>query len=237
MKFWIVLICFAAAVITGFNTGKKSIQEEFGDGTTDSLIEFPMTGRKTFVFVVYAYNQAEWVERTLRSIFEQEYDYYRIVFIDDGSKDNTFAIAKSFIVENNQEGRTLLIHNEEKLGQAPCLYQAISGLLDQEIAIPVTAKDWLSHSGVLTRINAVFQNPDIWIASTSGIAFPSYEKISSGFESFYAALFKQLQLSSLELAEKNKKGKPFYLDALKELAHGRSRKVPDILFVSNNTAL
>lgn len=235
MKYWITFLCLGAAVVTGFRAGNNNDVKEINTSEIASSEEFPLTERKTFVFVVYAYNQAEWVTRNLRSIFEQEYDYYRIVFVDDGSKDNTFALAQSFVIENNQESRTLLIRNDEKLGKAPCLHQAISGILDQEIVIPVVAKDWLSHSGALTRMNAVFQNPDVWIASSAGIAFPSYKSLPSGFDSFYAALFKQLQPTALEHAEKKKRDKPFYMEALKELAQGRSRKVSDILFVCNNT--
>ncbi len=220
-----VFLCLIFALFWGLKTGKKLPIES--SPLLDSRIEFPLKERKTFVFIVYAYNQAEWVERSLRSIFEQEYDYYRIVFIDDGSKDFTFETAQSFVAENNQEEKTLFVHNEEKLGMIPCLHKVIQGLLDQEIAIPLLAKNWLSHDGALTRMNEIYQNPDVWLASSSGIEFPSYAMQPSGIDSFYAVLFKQLP---------QKQGKEStYVPSLKELAQGKIRHVSDVLLFNNNT--
>lgn len=212
MRILILCLCLGTALFFGYKTGQKP--------KTDIVLhkEFPVTTRKTFVFVIYAYNQSLWVDRTLRSIFEQEYDYYRIVFIDDGSKDNTFAAACEFIHENNQESKTLMIRNETKLGLTACLRQVVQSLLDQEIVIPLHAKDWLAHSGALTRMNAIFQNPDVWIASTSGIKYPSFEKRPLGFEGCYAALFKQLPEGSIDL---------------QQVSAGKAIHVSDVLFVAN----
>ncbi len=231
MKPWLVLPCLITALLFGFKTGQKTHTIRPATQTTQD-IDLPVKSRKTFVFVVYGYNQELWAKRALRSIFEQEYDYYRIVFIDDGSKDNTFQIARDFISENNQESKTLLIRNEESLGYLACLYQAVQGALDQEIVIPLHAKDWLSHSGALTRINAVFQNPDIWIASTSGLQYPSYEIVSQGFEGFYAALFKQIP--SKEFLGQGKSTQKTALP-LKQIADNRTRHIHEPLIFNNTT--
>ncbi len=219
MKQLFFLLFLAAALLFGLKMGKK----ESLHSIITSEKEFPIKDRKTFVFLVYAYNQDSWVERTLQSIFEQEYDYYRVVFIDDGSTDATFGVASSFVAENNQEGRVVLIRNEEKLGLRTCLEQTIDQLLDQEIAIPLLAKDWLSHGGVLTRMNEVFQNPDVWLASSSSVTFPSYEILPSGLKSFYAALFKQMPSSGRSL------------ESVETLAKGRTRHLNDVLFFNNQT--
>src|SRR6185295_19211173 len=52
--------------------------------------DFPLTEEKPFALIVYAYKNGKICERTLKSIFEQEYDRFRVIFIDDGSKDGTF---------------------------------------------------------------------------------------------------------------------------------------------------
>ena len=46
---------------------------------------FAVTEHKPFVIVVPSYNNSSWVEKNLRSIFEQKYDNYRVVYINDAS--------------------------------------------------------------------------------------------------------------------------------------------------------
>jgi len=77
---------------------------------------FPITEHKSFVFVMYAHNQSAWCERSLSSIFEQDYDHYRIIVVDDGSSDGTGGKIKQFITENNCEAKVIVIHNETKTG-------------------------------------------------------------------------------------------------------------------------
>lgn len=190
--------------------------------------EFPVTSRKSFVFVVYAHNDALWIQRSLRSLLEQEYDYYRIVFIDDGSVDASFLSAQNFISENNQSSKVLWIHNEKKQGFLPCLYHAVANALDQEIVIPIYAKDWLSHSGVLTKMNAAYQNPDVWTTISPSLLFPSYQKSLDGLSGFYAALFKGISLETLMQTKED-----FHTKPLKKVSEGRIKYLPDVLIVSN----
>jgi glycosyltransferase involved in cell wall biosynthesis len=192
--------------------------------------ETPITSRKSFVFVVYAHNDALWVERSLRSLLEQEYDQYRVIFIDDGSVDATFKVAQNFISENNQSSKVLWIHNEKKEGFIPCLYHVTSSLLDQEIVIPIHGRDWLSHSGVLTKMNQAYQNPDTWGALSSAILFPSYKKHEEGLKSFYAALFKGLSLETLHQMKEES-----YIKPLHKTSEGRMKLLNDVLIVSNQT--
>lgn len=228
------ILCLLTSIFVGFQMGMNFPKKQMA-AIAEEEKQYPLKERKTFVFLLYAYNQADWVERSLRSIFEQEYDYFRIVFIDDGSKDNTFAVAKRFIEGNNQSSRTLLIRNDERLGVAECFYQAIGNLLDQEIVVPIFAKDWLSHSGALTRLNLIFQNPDIWAASSEVISFPSYEIAANGMQCFYAAIFKQIPIQSLRKTEKTKMDSHFYLSPLNEVAQRKTKQVKDILYFNNTT--
>ena len=187
--------------------------------------EYPVTERKSFVVIVYAHNKAAWCEETLRSIFEQEYDYYRVIFIDDASTDRTFQTAKRFILESHQEPRVVLMRNEARLGPLICLSRAVESLLDREIAIPMDGKDWLSHSGVLTRLNQIYQNPDVWMASGDSLSYPLYQKQEGGVETFYASLFKQLPGD----AEKN------WIATLEGLSRGRVSRLKEPLLFSNET--
>lgn len=212
------------AAIAGFWLGKEK-----GEGSKKNPFvsekKFPLTEHKSFVFIVYGYNQANWCERALRSIFEQETDYYRVIFIDDGSVDGTFEKAQSYILDHNQDHRVILMRNETQVGPIACLYRVIDSCLDREIAIPIDAKNWLAHPKVLSHLNAVYQNPNLWLTFGQAIRYPSYEILDPMANdapcSFYSGIFKQIQLSDLFQSGHFTFDKQAYLNPLLKMAGGR----------------
>jgi glycosyltransferase involved in cell wall biosynthesis len=225
MRKSIMMLCLIGAFFGGLTLSKQP-QTTILFGTKKQT---PINETKNFVFVVYAHNHKLWIERNLRSIFEQEYENYKTIFIDDASQDDSLSIAYRFTEENNQQDRTIFIRHEESIGYFSCLEQIIREMPDQEIVIPLLAKDWISHSNALNCMNEVFQNPDVWLAKTKAISFPLYEETVQGFEGFYAAVFKQLPKSAII---EGKRG----FSKLHELASGRSKEINDILLFSNTTA-
>ncbi len=198
---------------------------------------FPLVEYKPFVFIVYASNNAFWCERSLRSIFAQEYEHYRVVLVDDASTDGTFEKMRGFVVATGQEGRVILMRNEEKIGPVGSLYRAIDHCLDREIAIPLDAKDWLVHPSQLNSMNELYQNPDVWTVQGGEIAYPSYEKrMSPQISAFYAGLFKQIRLPDLFQNGEFIRDKNGYLTPLAKLAGGRLRKTARPLFFVNSAS-
>ena|SRR5579872_5863945 len=222
LRIFLFLLVLAAGG-AGYFTGKKQDPAPVAGNGPEI---FPLTEYKSFAIVVYACNQAAWCERALKSIFEQDYDHYRVVFIDDASNDGTYEKTRDFIVESHEERRAILIRNEVRLGPVGSLYRAISGCLDREIAIPLDAKDWLAHPSVLTEINAAYQNPDVWFASGQAVQYPSYAKMDASAEcapcSFYSGLMKQIQLEDLTLENHFALSKKAYLIPLRQLAGKRT---------------
>jgi len=227
----------------GAPTAKKEIvlkQQPAPDPNKD----FPITEYKSFAIVVYSYKEAAWCVRALRSIFEQDYDHFRVLFFDDGSQDGTFEKVKSFVIENNQDHRVILIQNQQRLGPVACTHRAIDKLLDKEIVIPIDAKDWLAHPRVLSRLNAVYQNPDVWLNASSPMLYPSYE-MAPALErlaenppslipiSFYAGLFKQVRLYDLVQEGRFVGGRGAYLSPIIQMSGGHCRIMNEPLFVAN----
>jgi glycosyltransferase involved in cell wall biosynthesis len=198
--------------------------------------EWPVTERKSFAILLYAHNQTLWCERALRSIFEQEYDHYRVIVIDDGSVDGTGEKAKQFIVDNNQEAKVILIRNEAKWGPVASLYRAIDSCLDREVVLPLDAKDWLAHPHVLSRLNAAYQNPDVWLTAAPVIEYPSYAIQPPRELSFYAALFKQIQLQDLFQNGHFTTASASYLTPLMQMAAGRVRQMEEPLAFLNTAS-
>lgn len=177
------LIVFLLMIGLGYWVGRPKSSEE--------AALFPIVEHKSFVFVVYAYNGSAWCEKTLRSIFEQDYDHYRVVWIDDGSVDNTYLKAKQYILDNALEEKVILIRNEEPQGRNTCLARAVDGCLDREIVVPLDTHVWLSSPKVLEELNAAYQNPDVWAVQGQILEYPSYQIKGSPYLSYYVFSFKK----------------------------------------------
>lgn len=230
MRFFLIL---ALALSLGFFLGKKERPNHTFAETVYPASSFPIKEKKSFVFILYTYNQKDWIQRSLSSILEQDYDEYRIIIVDDGSTDGSLNLASAFLQENNQESKATFIQKKRKEGELTCLYQAISNLPDQEIVIPFNAKDFLSYEGALREMNLAFQDPDIWLASASTMDFPSYSPNDPGLFGFYAALFKQISINTL----KEETGPYFYKGPIEKIAEGKYTEIPHVLHFSNQAAI
>jgi glycosyltransferase involved in cell wall biosynthesis len=242
-RFLLLMLAIAAAL--GFWMGMEPAPAiKTKKGTLSGIApnqEVPFRGHKSFAFVVYAYNQSLWCERILRSLFEQDYDAYRVILVDDASSDDTSQKVRDFVVNNQQEERVILIRNEARLGPVGSLHRAIEGCSDLEIVIPLDAKDWLAHPSVLKQLDLAYQNPDVWMVFGQSISYPSYQiSAISALPapepipcSFYSALFKQVRLSDLFQKGEFSSCKETYLHPLIELSGGRYRLLPDPLVFSN----
>jgi hypothetical protein len=205
--------------------------------------EFPVVEEKAFAIVVHSYKNVKLCEKTLKSIMSQEYERFRVIFFDDGSKDGTFEKVQNFVLENKQDSRVILIQNPEKLGAVACLARAAATMQNHEIAIPLDVKDWFAHPKVLSRLNAVYQNPDVWITLAGSLFYPTYERAEcKSWEcgvpshiptSFYASLFKEVRLSDLVQNGRYVLGRDAYLEPLLKMAGGRTRILEEPLFITN----
>ena len=50
-----------------------------------------------------------------------------------------------------------------ELENSPNVYRAVHLCSPDEIIVKLSGDDWLAHSKVLTKLNLVYQNPDIWM--------------------------------------------------------------------------
>lgn len=204
------LICLAALAALLFI--KKQPHEED--------LSYPVTESKPFVVIVPTYNDEDSVEATLFSIYQQRYDNYRVLLIDDHSRDQTLSRAKRCIAYFKAQERTTLIAKTEHSGTLASLYSAIHSCLDEEIATVVLGGDLLASPSVLATLNKAYADPVVWLTYGNSLNYPSYQKsaikcrkISAKTHrnrlyrkrqwscpppySFYAALFKEIPIADL----------------------------------------
>lgn len=216
MRSLIFPLCLIATFFAGFRVAKISPKR--------SILSITET-EKPFSVLLYAHNQGPWIEKSLRSIFEQDYENYQVILIDDGSSDNTLEIAQNIIREMNQSAKVFLIQTEEKKGYFSSLQEVIQNLDDQEIVLPLLAKDFLGQNLALKKINGAFCETNVRIAKGKSLVYPSYETSSPEIQAFHASVFKDLSPKTL------KKGKP-----LGSLLKGKTTTTEEILLISNQAA-
>lgn len=156
---------------------------------------------KSFVVVIPSYNNQMWATINIRSVLNQKYSNYRVIYIDDASVDNTgYAIsycvnrARSSALHSTNFDETIfdgieeatfgfrdlidesyffnLIHNEHRCGALANQYRAIHSCKDDEIIVLLDGDDWLLHDGVLAELNRVYQDKHVWLTHGSLEEYP-----------------------------------------------------------------
>ena len=188
--------------------------------STLSVFGFPSlpTQEKSFVIVCASYNNKEWYRWNLDSLMNQNYTNYRIIYIDDCSSDGTADLVAEYIQEHALEERITLIRNQENRGALANHYDAIHSCDDTAIILNVDGDDALADSNVLSYMNRVYADPNIWLTYGQFIEMPSqalgfchpmpahvimmndfrsYADTPSHMRTFYAGLYKKIKKEDL----------------------------------------
>jgi len=174
---------------------------------------------KKIVVIIPSFNNKDWYQKNLDAVFSQEYENYRVIYIDDCSSDGTGDLVARYIKERGVSNRTILIRNKTRKRALANLYHAIHSCDDDEIVLTYDGDDWFANNRVFSLINDVYTgNPAVWITYGQFKNWPigkiGYScKIPSDIvekklyrkswwtpgqlRTFYAWLFKQIKLEDL----------------------------------------
>lgn len=110
-----------------------------------------------FSIIIPNYNKAEYIEQCLSSIYNQTLDktHYEVIFIDDGSSDNSIEIVKKFFNNNNL---TILYTNRKGAGGA-----RNKGIDNSkgDYLIFLDSDDYLNNDEILEKLSLQTNNNDI----------------------------------------------------------------------------
>jgi glycosyltransferase involved in cell wall biosynthesis len=177
MKRLFGFLFFLAVVFGGSYVGSQWIEPKSkilrqGAVARFQPTQFPLKNRPFAVVVVGRDNGAV-VAKTLASIFNQNYENYRVVYVDDASSDGSFDLVKDLVYDGGRYIQVELVQNEQRLGVLASLVKAVKACADEEIVVVVGGEDWLAHEWVLQRLNAYYDNPDLWMTYGQYCEFPS----------------------------------------------------------------
>ena len=119
-----------------------------------------------FVFVTPAYNCQEKIVQTVRSVFSQSYDDWRMVVYDDMSTDNTAQVVSDMSKSLGLGDRLKVITRTEKHGEVRNTLDAVESIEDSEIVCRLDAGDWLTENDALYILNDAYGNSDAAVAWT-----------------------------------------------------------------------
>ena len=212
---------------------------------------------KKIAVVIPSYNNCLWYKCNLSSLYTQDYENFRAIYIDDCSSDRTGKLVEKFISANNLGNRIQLIHNPVRIGALESLYKVIYSCEDNEIIVILDGDDWLAHNGVLKKLDIMYSDPNCWMTYGQYISWPDnmsgysrqipshvidsnnfreYEWCASHLRSFYAWLFKMIKKADLISPDGT-----FYPMAwdqaimfpMLEMAGHRAKFISDILYIYN----
>ncbi|MBS1986427.1 glycosyltransferase [Candidatus Dependentiae bacterium] len=174
----------------------------------------------SFVIVTASYNNIEWFERNLSSIFAQAYDNWRLVYIDDCSTDGTVDAVRAYVDACDKSDKVTLIRNAQRHGHMYNQYHAIHAVAPESVIVIVDGDDWLAHNNVLRYLHTIYSAGDAWLTygqfwywqkNRLGICrklpdaviknndIRSYPRwVTSHVRTFYAGLFQRIQLEDLQ---------------------------------------
>lgn len=259
----IVLGISGIAYVRSKKITKMKKKQEIGEIQGQSLYHpisntlYPIYENKKFVVIIPSYNNEKWCERNLRSVYEQEYNEYRVIYIDDNSKDATYEKVKKYVKDHNQEHRTNLIRNEKNKGALLNLYNAIHSCKNNEIIVTLDGDDWFPHEFVLFKLNECYANPKVWLTFGQYLDYPTYTKgmggpifkrrlndtkgfrlhewVSTHLRTFYAGLFKKIKLKDFfyqGIFFKMGWDYTFMLPML-EMCHDCFMYIPEVMYIYN----
>jgi len=131
-----------------------------------------------FIIITTIYNGEEYIENCIRSISSQDYKNYEHIIVDDASTDKTSEIINKLYDENPS---FKYIKNDINLGNSlENLANTIKELSkdDEDIIVPVDGDDWLNGTDVLSYLNKVYQDENVYMT------YGQYEPLSHGYHNY-----------------------------------------------------
>lgn len=134
-----------------------------------------------------AYNSADFIEESLKSVFNQTYQNYKVLVVNDGSSDNTLEILKKYPVE--------IISYEKNQGISYALNLGIENI-DTDYFVRMDSDDIMHPKRLEIQVKFMEDNPDIFMMGTTCLHYdgnndwtPTYSRVMDKNELQFLYLF------------------------------------------------
>ncbi|MFZ5953491.1 MAG: glycosyltransferase family 2 protein [Candidatus Dependentiae bacterium] len=176
------------------------------------------TYTKHFVIVIPSYNNKEWYQKNLDSVFMQQHTDFELVYIADCPTDGTDTLVENYFKAINSPIKTTLIKNKERVGALANLYNTIAQCDPSHIIVTLDGDDWFPDEKVLTHLNHIYSHNEVWMTYGQSLHHPSnriggarqipneviahnsyrsYDWVATHLRTFYAGLFQRIAVEDL----------------------------------------
>jgi glycosyltransferase involved in cell wall biosynthesis len=211
--------------------------------------------QKSMVIIIPSYNNIAWYEGNLNSACFQEYDNYRIIYIDDASTDGTGDAVQAYIEQHQLADRVTFIRNTTNKGALANIYYAVLSCNNTDIIVLLDGDDRLMHNRVLQIVNEAYAD-EVWLTygqfqgDPDGVmgccapmpahviasnSFRRHAWVTSHLRTFYAKLFKNIKAEDM-IADNEFMRVAWdlaFMIPMLEMAGERIRFIPDVLYLYN----
>lgn len=117
-----------------------------------------------FYIVSSQRNSGEAAKKCLDSVYYQNYDkrYLKHIFIDDASDDNTDAIVQMWLSQH-PDHCVSYIRNSVRVGGTENNLIGFMSAPSDSIVVELNGDDWFADNKVISFLNNVYSNSDIWM--------------------------------------------------------------------------
>lgn len=126
-----------------------------------------MTTPKTIAVIIPVYNVAPYLRECLDSVVNQTYPHLKIIVVDDGSTDDSYAICKSYA---QKDERILLIHQENG-GLSAARNTGMKYIDDCDFVSFIDSDDYLELQAYEECMSYIEQHPEVDLLSFQATEF------------------------------------------------------------------
>ena len=146
----ILLVSLIFTMMINFLTVPLAIFHKLKEKSTPSVTS---TYKPRVSIIVPAYNEEKVVARTIETLLEADYPYKEIIVVDDGSKDNTYAVAARY------GGRGVKVVHRPNGGKFAALNTGIA-VSTGEIIVTVDADSLIARAAIAEIVKG-FEDPEV----------------------------------------------------------------------------
>jgi glycosyltransferase involved in cell wall biosynthesis len=211
-----------------------------------------------FHVVIASYNNINWVDRNLDSLFGQTYKNWSCTYINDASKDGTGKAVAAKIAKSRYKKKCRFVDNTVNKGALQNIYNAITVRPGTDVVVILDGDDQFANKNVLRRVAKEYKYHDAWLTYGSYVSVPGYHRgcskelpedvvknnsfrtynkwVTSHLRTFYAKLFQKIPKQDLLYEGKffSSGGDLIIMYPMLEMASkGHLRYIHDILYLYN----
>lgn len=149
-----------------------------------------------FVFITPAFQCQDKIAQTIKSVYSQSYDRWRMVIYDDMSTDNTAQVVEDMSKKLGLGSRLQVISRTEKFGEVRNTLDAVETVADHEVVCRLDAGDWLTENDCLHIMDNVYKQHQPAVAWTAHRWAYTSKNISGPIDPHCANVYRHPWVSS-----------------------------------------